>query len=52
MLKQSGFKDITIKISNDLETYIGQLKNLNQMKTDNDPEKDDEVMVVLYDISL
>jgi hypothetical protein len=52
MLKQSGFKDITIKISNDLETYIGQLKNLNQMKTDNDPEKDDEVRVVLYDISL
>ncbi len=52
MLKQSGFKDITIKISNDLETYIGQLKNLNQMKADSNPEKDDEVRVVLYDISL
>lgn len=52
MLKQGGFKDITIKISDDLETYLGQLKNLNRMEADNDPEKDDEVRVILYDISL
>ncbi|MDE7332189.1 MAG: hypothetical protein K2O16_08090 [Lachnospiraceae bacterium] len=52
MLKQGGFKDMTIKISDNLETYTGQLKNLNQMEQDNDPQKDDEVRSILYDISL
>lgn len=52
MLKQGGFKDMTIKISDDLKTYAGQLKNLNEMKQENDPLKDDEVRVLLYDISL
>lgn len=52
MLKQAGFKDITIRISQDIKTYCEQLKNLNAKEQDNIPEKDDEVRVVLYDISL
>lgn len=52
MLKQGGFKDITIRISNDIKTYCEQLKNLNAKEQENNPEKDDEVRVVLYDISL
>lgn len=52
MLKQGGFKDMTVKISDDLEKYCEQLHNLNQMKQEPSPEKDDEVRGVLYDISL
>lgn len=52
MLKQGGFKDMTIRISDDLKTYCEQLKNLNLKEQDNNPEKDDEARVVLYDISL
>ena len=52
MLKQGGFKDMTIKISDNLEAYLGQLKNLNGMEQDNNPQRDDEVRVILYDISL
>ena len=52
MLKQGGFKDMTITISNQLSKYCEQLKNLNQMTPEHNPEKDDEVRVVLYDISL
>ena len=52
MLKQSGHKDITVCISNTLHTYCEQLKNLNAKEQNNNPEKDDEVRVVLYDISL
>ena len=52
MLKQGGFKDMTIKISNSLASYCEQLRNLNDKEQDYDPQKDDEVRVVLYDISL
>lgn len=52
MLRQGGFKDMTITISNQLSKYCEQLKNLNQMTPGGTPEKDDEVRVVLYDISL
>ncbi len=52
MLKQGGFKDMTIRISNELKTYCEQLKNLNEKAQSHQPEKDDEVRVVLYDISL
>ena len=52
MLKQSGFKDMTIRISDDLNTYCEQLKTLNNKEPNNHPQKDDEVRVVLYDISL
>ena len=52
MLKQGGIKDMTITISDRLQKYCEQLKNLNQIKPDNNPKKDDEVRVLLYDISL
>mgnify|MGYP007033828630 CR=1 FL=1 len=52
MLRQGGFKDRTITISQSLSKYCEQLKNLNQMTPSGSPEKDDEVRVVLYDISL
>ena len=52
MLKQGGFKDMTIRISNDLKTYCEQLKNLNAKEQTGNPGKDDEVRVILYDISL
>lgn len=52
MLRQGGFKDMTITISGQLSKYCEQLKNLNQMTPGGSPEKDDEVRVVLYDISL
>lgn len=52
MLKQCGIKDMTITISDRLQKYCEQLKNLNQIKPDNNPKKDDEVRVLLYDISL
>ncbi len=52
MLKQGGFPDITVKISKDLSEYGKQLENLNGMKQDHNPERDDEIRVILYDISL
>lgn len=52
MLRQGGFKNMVITISDQLSRYCKQLENLNQMTPDNSPEKDDEVRVVLYDISL
>lgn len=52
MLKQGGFKNMTVTISNRLSKYCGQLKNLNQMPQSGTPEEDDEVRIVLYDISL
>ena len=52
MLKQSGFKDMTIRISDKLEHYCEQLQKLNDKEQSNNPEKDDEVRIVLYDISL
>lgn len=52
MLKQGGFKDMTIRISENIKGYGEQLENLNQKNQENDPVKDDEVRVILYDISL
>lgn len=52
MLKQSGFKDMTIRISDKLEHYCEQLQKLNDKEQSNNPEKDDEVRIALYDISL
>ncbi len=52
MLKQGGIKDMTITITGDLHKYCEQLKNLNDRNQKNDPVKDDEVRIVLYDISL
>ena len=52
MLRQGGFQDMTITISDQLPKYCEQLKNLNQMSPCDTPEKDDEVRVVSYEISL
>ncbi|NBJ91477.1 hypothetical protein [Parablautia muri] len=52
MLKQGGFKDMTIKLSDDIEKYAQQLKNLNQVEQAGSAEKEDEVRVLLYEISL
>ncbi|MDD6492775.1 MAG: hypothetical protein PUG54_11280 [Firmicutes bacterium] len=52
MLKQSGFKDMTITVSTDLNKYCEQLQKLNEKNQETDPVRDDEIRVVLYDISL
>lgn len=52
MLKQSGYKDMTIKIFTDISKYVGRLRQLNELTHDRTPQRDDEVRVVLYDISL
>lgn len=51
MLKQGGHKDMTIKIFTDINKYCERLKQLNALNHGT-PEKDDEVRLVLYDISL
>lgn len=52
ILKQSGYKDLTIKIFTDITKYVGRLKQLNELTHERTPKRDDEVRVVLYDISL
>lgn len=52
MLKQGGFKNMTVKICNDIQAYAKQLNNLNDVKQEMNPQKDDEVRVLLYEISL
>lgn len=52
MLKQGGYKDMTIKIFKDLPKYCERLKQLNALEYEKTPDRDDEVRVVLYDISL
>lgn len=52
MLKQSGHKDMTIKIFTDLNKYCERLKQLDSLEHEGTREKDDEVRTVLYDISL
>lgn len=52
MLRQGGWKDRVVKISDDLGTYAGWLKSLNEKNQENDPCRDDEIRVLLYDISL
>ncbi len=52
ILKQSGYKDITIKIFSELPKYLERLKQLNALERERTPQRDDEVRVVLYDISL
>ncbi|MBD5455885.1 MAG: hypothetical protein HDR23_05330 [Lachnospiraceae bacterium] len=51
MLKQGGHKDMTVKIFTDINKYCERLKQLNALGCST-PQKDDEVRVVLYDISL
>lgn len=52
MLKQAGYKDMTVKIFTDINKYAGRLKQLNELTHERTPQRDDEVRVVLYDISL
>lgn len=52
MLKQSGYKDFTIKIFSDLQKYCERLKQLNSLMHEPVPERDDDVRIVLYEISL
>lgn len=52
MLKQGGSKDMTITFSDNLDKYCEQLKGLNEKNQETNPEKDDEVRIILYDISL
>lgn len=52
MLKQAGYKDLTITVTSDLSKYCEQLKSLNEKNQSCDPVKDDEIRVALYDISL
>ncbi|MCU6743387.1 MULTISPECIES: hypothetical protein [Suilimivivens] len=52
MLKQGGFKDMTIKIFRDTGKYCDRLVSLNKSEHGKTPERDDEIRVILYDISL
>lgn len=52
MFKQGGIKDMTITTTNDIKKYCEQLEGLNAMNQEYDPQKDDEVRILLYDISL
>lgn len=52
MLKQGGFKDMTITSSDNIDKYCEQLRNLNDRNQEKNPERDDDARVVLYDISL
>ncbi len=43
---------MTITTTNDIKKYCGQLEGLNAMNQEYNPQRDDEVRIVLYDISL
>lgn len=52
MLSQAGFSDVTVTITDKLDKYCGQLRMLNEKSAEGSPEKDDEIRVALYEISL
>ena len=52
MLKQGGFKDYTITLTKDLKKYCEQLKNRSEAQPERNPEKEDEVRVLFYEITL
>lgn len=52
MLKQGGIKDMAITTTGDIQKYCEQLESLNAMQQEYNSEKDDEVRIILYDISL
>lgn len=51
MLKQGGYKDVTIKIFADLNKYCERLRQLNALEQKS-PARNEEIKTVLYDISL
>lgn len=52
MLKQGGFKEMTVSISDNLDKYCEQLKKLNEKGQEADRKKEDEVRTLLYEITL
>ena len=52
LLKQSGYKDLTVKIFTDINKYIDRLGQLNNIDREKTTRRDDEIRTVLYDISL
>lgn len=52
MLKQGGFKDYTISVTGDLTKYCEQLTARAQAEPDRNEAKEDEIRVLLYEISL
>lgn len=52
MLKQAGFPEVTVSVTNQIQKYCDQLTKLNEKNQECDPAKDDEIRVALYEISL
>lgn len=52
MMKQAGFREMTVSVTNQLQKYCDQLQQLNDKNQDCNPVKDDEIRVALYEISL
>lgn len=52
MLKNSGHKSVVISITNDIDKYIGMLNNLNEEFNDENINKDDDILLTLYEISI
>lgn len=52
MLKQGGFKDYTITLTGDLDKYCQQLKKRSEDSVERNPQREDEVRVLLYEITL
>lgn len=52
MLKQAGFTEVTVSVTDQLQKYCSQLQQLNDKNQDHDPAKDDEIRIALYEISL
>lgn len=52
ILKQSGYKDLTIKIFKSTDKYLDRLSQIAKIDREPSPEKDHEIISVLYDVSL
>jgi len=52
ILKQSGYKEFTIKIFTDLVKYTDRISQINKIDREKTPKRDENVRKILYDISL
>lgn len=53
MLKQAGFKDVVVSITDSLEKYLNMLDNVSNEGVDSAlQEHDDSIRIALYEISL
>ena len=52
ILKQSGYKDYTIKVFTDLVKYTDRLSQIGEIDREKTPKRDEEIRRVLFDISL